>query len=61
MANASLQIGNYIVGDLLGKGGYSWVYAGMHRETGQTFALKLLDKENVSSSSSVSKQVKKID
>lgn len=50
-------IGNYSVGEVLGKGGYSVVRLGTHVTSGAKFALKLLDKENIQQSASVSKQV----
>ena len=43
------QVGDYIVGDLLGDGYYADVFNGMHCSTKQQFAIKCLKKERIQS------------
>jgi serine/threonine protein kinase len=41
------RLGNYIVGDTLGEGGFSTVKLGVHQTTGQRVALKMLKKKQM--------------
>jgi len=52
-------IDDYILGDVLGEGGFARVHLGTHVTTGEKFALKILPKKNLDTSSSEFKQVKR--
>jgi len=52
-------MGDYIVGDALGEGGFSFVKVGIHKTTKERVALKMLKKDKLNLNSSVKKQVER--
>jgi serine/threonine protein kinase len=52
-------IGNYILGDTLGEGGFARVKLGTHKDTGKKVAMKVLPKKHLDTTSSEFKQVKR--
>ena len=41
------QIGEYLIKDLIGAGGFAKVYRGIHIPTKETVAIKIIDKEEI--------------
>jgi len=56
---APREIGNYVLGDTLGEGGFARVKLGTNKLTGEKVALKVLAKKNLDTSSTEFKQVKR--
>eukprot|EP00475_Leptophrys_vorax_P013254 TRINITY_DN1961_c0_g1_i1.p1 TRINITY_DN1961_c0_g1~~TRINITY_DN1961_c0_g1_i1.p1 ORF type:complete len:509 (-),score=167.97 TRINITY_DN1961_c0_g1_i1:108-1634(-) len=56
---ATREIGNYVLGDTLGEGGFARVKLGTNKVTGEKVALKVLAKKNLDESSTEFKQVKR--
>jgi serine/threonine protein kinase len=59
MSDSGSKLGHYTVGEFLGKGAFSRVYVGMHDESGQLCALKLLDKASVAKAADSMRQVQR--